>query len=456
MHTLAQLTDDLRCGRVTSESLTTAALAAAKNPDGEGRRTFIDLLEEGALAAARAADALRHAGIELSPLMGVPISIKDLFDVAGQTTRAGSVLLANASPAEHDAPIVSRLRCAGAVIVGRTNMTEFAYSGLGLNPHYGTPLNPWDRATGRIPGGSSSGAAVSVVDSMCAAAIGTDTGGSVRIPAALCGLTGFKPTARRIDRTGTLPLSTSLDSIGPLAASVNCCAQIDAILSNEPLGQGSRPGAAALRLLVPSNVVLDDLDTEVAQAFRASLQRLSRAGATIVETRVAALDEWFQAGRGAASVAGPEAYAWHRELLMEHEARYDPRVARRLMKAAQVTAADYIEAIAFRNGWIRRMEQLLLGFDALVLPTVAIVAPALGPLAENDDLFNVTNNLVLRNTSLVNYLDGCAVTLPCHAPDCAPVGLMVAGCAMSDRAILDVSRSIEALLDDSRQSEPAN
>jgi aspartyl-tRNA(Asn)/glutamyl-tRNA(Gln) amidotransferase subunit A len=456
METLAQLTDDLRCKRVSSEALTEAALERAKRADGEGARTYIALHEEGALAAARGADALRRAGIELSPLMGIPISVKDLFDIAGETTRAGSVVLSNASPAQHDAPIVSRLRSAGAVITGRTNMVEFAYSGLGLNPHYGTPLNPWDRTTGRIPGGSSSGAAVSVSDGMCAAAIGTDTGGSVRIPAALCGLTGFKPTARRIERAGTLPLSSSLDSIGPLAASVDCCAQIDALLAQQYSDELPCPPPEALRLLVPSNVVLDDLDAHVAHAFQTSLERLARAGAVLVEAPLAALDEWAQARHGAAALVAPEAYAWHRELLAEQESAYDPRVARRLLRGAGVSAADYIEAIAFRAGWIRRMEQRLSGFDAMILPTVAIIAPAVAPLLESDELYQVANNLVLRNTSLINYLDGCALTLPCHTPGTAPVGLMIAGAALTDRSILAVGRSIEAVLDETRRSELAS
>jgi aspartyl-tRNA(Asn)/glutamyl-tRNA(Gln) amidotransferase subunit A len=288
---------------------------------------------------------------------------------------------------------------------------------------------------------------------MCAAAIGTDTGGSVRIPAALCGLTGFKPTARRVDRGGTLPLSTSLDSIGPLAASVDCCAQIDALLAQEPHDERPYKGAQALRLLVPSNVVLDDLDAPVAFAFREALVRLSRAGATIVEARVAAIDEWAQARHGAASVVTPEAYAWHRELLAEHQSSYDPRVARRLLRGATVSAADYIEATALRTGWIRRMEQMLAGFDALLLPTVPVVAPPLAPLIESDDLYNATNNLILRNTSLINYLDGCALSVPCHAPGSGPVGLMIAGCAMSDRAILALGRNVEAALDETRRSE---
>src|SRR5215469_9067384 len=229
--TLRDLAAELAAGRTTSRALTEAALARIADPGGEGRRSFTRVYETAALATADAQDRLRGAGILLSPLAGLPVSVKDLFDVAGEATTAGSVALKDAPPAVADAPIVRRLRAAGAVIVGKTNMTEFAYSGVGINPHYGTPGNPYDRA--RVPGGSSSGAAVSVVDGCAAVAIGTDTGGSVRIPAALCGLVGFKPTQRRVPRDGAVPLSTTLDSIGPLARSVEDCAIVDAILAGE-------------------------------------------------------------------------------------------------------------------------------------------------------------------------------------------------------------------------------
>ena len=258
--TIEHLSHELAAGRTTAVALAEAALARARDPAGEGARVFTALGTERALAAARASDLLRAAGVVRSPLEGIPVSIKDLFDVAGEVTTAGSAVLRGAAPAARNAPVVERLIAAGAVIVGRTNMTEFAFSGLGLNPHHGTPANPWDRATRRIPGGSSSGAAVSVTDGMAAVAIGSDTGGSVRIPAALCGLAGFKPTQRRVPTEGALPLSTSLDSIGPLAASVRCCALTDAILAGQP---PVPPPARALRdarLAVPETVVLDGLE----------------------------------------------------------------------------------------------------------------------------------------------------------------------------------------------------
>ena len=207
MWTVASLSVDLAAGRTTSVQLVQAALERIANPQGEGARTFTATYAKTALAEAALSDQLRAAGICRSPVEGLPISVKDLYDVAGDVTRAGSKALRGASPAAHDAPVVARLRAAGAVLVGRTNMVEFAFGGVGLNPHYGTPKNPFDRQTGRVPGGSSSGAAVSVADAMCVMGLGSDTRGSVRLPAALCGVSGFKPTASRIPRAGAFPLS---------------------------------------------------------------------------------------------------------------------------------------------------------------------------------------------------------------------------------------------------------
>ena len=271
--TLAELRMALDEGRATSLKLTDAALAHIADPDGEGVRVFTKVYSGQARTAAQASDLLRSAGLVRSAIDGLPISIKDLFDVAGETTMAGSVALADAPPATENAVIVQRLLAAGAVIVGRTNMTEFAYSGIGMNPHYGTPRNPWDRETGRIPGGSSSGAAVSVSDQMAVAAIGTDTGGSVRIPAALCGLTGFKPTARRVPLDGALPLATRLDSIGPIAASVRCCALLDAILSGDDRPLPAPARLRGMRLALPATIVQDGMDREVASAFQLALSR---------------------------------------------------------------------------------------------------------------------------------------------------------------------------------------
>ena len=444
MTTLADLQNALMRGETTAAALAEAALSKAQAPGGEGARVFTKLYAERARAMAAASDALRASGIVRSPLEGIPVSIKDLFDVAGETTRAGSVALDDAPPAACSAPVVDRLIAAGAVLVGRTNMTEFAYSGLGLNPHYGTPLNPFDRATGRIPGGSSSGAAVSVTDGMAAAAIGSDTGGSVRIPAALCGLTGFKPTACRVPREGALPLSTTLDSIGPLAASVACCAVLDAILAGEPVDLPQPASLAGLRFAVPTTLALDGLDETVGAAFEAARERLARAGARIEEIAVpefARLAEINAKGGFTAS----EAWHWHRGLIEKAADRYDPRVVGRIRRGAEMSAADYLDVLAARRAWIAAVETRVAGSDAVLMPTVPVIAPTIAELAD-DARYGAANLLILRNPTLINFLDGCALSLPCHAQGTAPVGLMVAGTAGQDRRILGIGLAMEAAL----------
>lgn len=442
--TLIELQGVLASGRTSSVALTEAALARAQANDGEGARVFTRLYAERALKAARASDALRQAGFARSPIEGLPISIKDLFDVAGDITMAGSVALDNAPPAAADAPVVERLVAAGAVIVGRTNMTEFAFSGLGLNPHYGTPLNPFDRAAKRIPGGSSSGAAVSVSDDMAAAAIGTDTGGSVRIPAALCGLTGFKPTARRVSREGVLPLSTSLDSIGPIARSVACCAMLDAILSGTGENLLGEASLAGLRLAVPKTVVLESMDAVVAASFDAALGALSRAGAQISEIDV---PEFAQLGaiNAKGGFVAAEAWHWHRELIQRARDRYDPRVRVRILRGREMSAANYIDVLAARAAWIVAVEARIAPFDALIMPTVPVIAPRIDELAD-DATYGATNLLILRNPSLINFLDGCALSVPCHRPGEAPVGLMIAGAAGRDRTVLSIAQAVEQVL----------
>ena len=402
---------------------------------------FTRLYPDMARAAGAQADDMRAAGIETSPLAGLPVSVKDLVDIAGETTLAGSIALRDAAPAKADAPVVKRLRSAGAAIVGKTNMTEFAFSGVGINPHYGTPANPADRETARIPGGSSSGAAVSVAAGLCVAAIGSDTGGSLRIPAALCGIVGFKPTARRVPLEGTIPLSTTLDTVSAMARSVEDCMLVDAIIADQPLYIPELP-LAGLRLAIPQTLALEELDGQVAVAFSATLTRLSQAGAILVDAPFRLLAEAAAINRFSAV----EAYAWHRRLLAEREAEYDPRVVKRIMPGAAVSAADYIDMHRSRRDWIARMEQALGPFDALLMPTVPLVAPPIAELETSDETFFKINALLLRNTSTINLLDGCAVSLPCHAPGALPVGLMVAGPAMSDRKVLAVSRAIERCL----------
>ncbi|MFJ1298686.1 amidase [Pseudomonadota bacterium AL_CKDN230030165-1A_HGKHYDSX7] len=436
----------LQAGRTTSAELTEAALARAADPAGEGARVFTQLYAEQARAAARASDTLRAAGLARSPIEGLPISIKDLFDVTGGTTLAGSVARKGAPAAERDAVVVERLRAAGAVLVGRTNMSEFAYSGLGLNPHYGTPRNPWDRDTGRISGGSSSGAAISVTDGMALAGIGSDTGGSVRIPSALCGLTGFKPSAQRVSMEGVLPLSVNLDSIGPLAASVSDCALLDAILAgDDPADLPQAARLRGLRLALPVTIVLDGMDDHVKATFDAAVTRLVAAGVQIDEIEVpefAKLAEINSKGGFTAS----EAWAWHRDLLERAGDKYDPRVRTRILRGKEMSAADFIDLLAARKRWIAGVAARMAGYDALLMPTVPVVAPEIAPLVASDEQFGSTNLLILRNPTFINFLDGCSLSLPCHAPGTAPVGLMVSALNGADRRVLEIGLAIEALL----------
>ncbi len=443
--TIESLATALAAGRTSSVQLTRAALARAADPAGEGARVFTRLDSERALALATASDALRGVGLVRSPLEGLPVSVKDLFDIAGQTTCAGSVLLRDAPAAQHNAPVVDRLLAAGAVIVGRTNMTEFAFSGLGLNPHHGTPRNPWDRATGRIPGGSSSGAAVSVSDGMAVAAVGSDTGGSVRIPSALCGLAGFKPTARRVPTAGVLPLSTTLDSIGPLAASVRCCAIVDAVLAGEPVPASMQADLRDVRLALPSHVVLDDLDASVGAAFDAACECLARAGARLHRIAVPEFAT-LPALHAKGSLPAAESWAWHRAHIERKASAYDPRVVSRIQLGATMAAADYIDLLAARRRWICAVQARVAGFDALLMPTVPQVAPPIDLLVADEAAYVRTNARMLRNPMLINFLDGCALSLPCHAPGQAPVGLMLAGLAGSDARILALGQTVEAAL----------
>jgi len=442
--TIAQHAADLQAGRTSSTGLVEAALERIHAPAGEGARAFTRVYDASARAEARASDELRAAGLARSPVDGLPISIKDLFDVAGETTLAGSVARQGEPAATADAPVVKRLRAAGAVIVGRTNMTEFAFSGLGINPHYGTPLNAWDRASGRIPGGSSSGAAVSVADGMAVAGVGSDTGGSVRIPAALCGLVGFKPTARRVPLRGALPLSASLDSIGPIASSVACCAQLDAILS----GRNLAPAAATLRglrLAVPLTLALDGMDDHVARSFRAALARLSAAGALVQELELPAFAR-LATINAKGGLTAAEAWWWHKELIAEAAGRYDPRVVSRILRGKEISAADYLDLQQARVAWIAEVQAAIEGFDALVLPTVPVVAPTVAELSASDDAYFRANGLILRNPSLINFLDGCALSMPCHEPGTAPVGFMVAAPALADRRVLSLGLAMESVL----------
>jgi aspartyl-tRNA(Asn)/glutamyl-tRNA(Gln) amidotransferase subunit A len=323
------------------------ALARINDPKGEGAKACLTVYTETARAAADAADARAKAGVSLGPLDGVIVSIKDLFDVAGEPTRAGSKVLADeAQPAAIDAPVVRRLRAGGAVIVAKTNMTEFALGAIGANPHLGTPANPRDRA--RVPGGSSSGAAVTVGDRMAEIAIGSDTGGSVRIPAALCGIVGFKPSRQRVPTAGAFPLSTTLDSIGPLANSVADCAKAvvvmaDAVMAGEDFAPLEPLLLAGLRFGIAQGFPLENLEETVAAAFDAATERLAKAGVRLTREPMPLFDEMRQVN-AYGGVVQPEAYAIHQDRMKRRAADIDPNIRGRLERGGAVSAADYINS----------------------------------------------------------------------------------------------------------------
>lgn len=442
--TLVQAAAGLASGEFTSKQLIADALVKITDPQGEGERTFTQVYADWAQQQALAADQRRAAGKPLSPLDGVPVSIKDLFDVSRQVTTAGSRVLAGAAVAKKHAAVVERLLQGGVVVIGKTNMTEFAYSGLGINPHFGTPANPWDRAARRIPGGSSSGAAVSVADGMCCGAVGSDTGGSVRIPAAFCGLTGYKPTARRIASGGLLPLSPSLDSIGVIAHDVASCIALDTAIAEQALRPELSPLDQA-HFAVPQTLVLDGLDEEVAAAFQRALKRLAQAGArieTIPCSEFAELAEINATG----GFTALESWQWHQSLIAEYAEGYDPRVLSRIRRGQPLGEAVLQQLRQLRTSWQQRMTAKVQGFDALLMPTTPLVAPTIAKLAEDDETYFHVNGSALRNPSVINFLDGCALSLPCQQPGEAPVGLMVAGLPMHDQALLGWALAIERCL----------
>ncbi len=434
----------LDAGRVRATDLIDAAAEAARAP--AHRHALVRESFDAARAAAAAFDAAA-ATAPSAVLGGLPIVVKDLFDIAGEVTAAGSTALADRPPAAHDAPAVARLRAAGAIVLGRSNMTEFAFSGVGINPHFGTPANPATAALDaapRIPGGSTSGGAVSVACGVALAALGSDTGGSIRIPAALQGLVGFKNTARLTPIDGAVPLSTSLDTSCALTRSVRDAVVVHEVLAARRVAPWTRP-LAATRLGVPQTLMLEALEPPVAAAFERTLERLARAGATIVPVALPELGE-LAAPNAAGGLPACESWAWHRRLLARCEARYDPRVAARIRRGDRISARDHEDLLAARRDWIARVERALDGFDALLSPTVPIVAPPIGDLVDDDARFFAVNALLLRNPSAVNFLDGCALSLPCHRQGEWPVGLMVWGAALRDDAVLGVAAAIESAL----------
>jgi aspartyl-tRNA(Asn)/glutamyl-tRNA(Gln) amidotransferase subunit A len=419
------------------------ALARIDDPKGEGARACLTVYRDAARASADATDARAKAGITLGPLDGVIVSIKDLFDVAGEVTRAGSKVLADEGRlAQVDAPVVQRLRAAGAVIVAKTNMSEFAFTGVGINPHYGTPGNPADRA--RAPGGSSSGAAVAAADGLCDISIGSDTGGSVRIPASVCGVVGFKPSRQRVPTEGAFPLSYTLDSIGPLARSVADCAKADAVLAGLAPWMLEAAPLAGLRVGVAQGAPLDNLDDTVSKRFPVGLDRLEKAGVRLSAEKLPLLDDMMKV-LSRASILVAEVYSIHGERLARSGDAVDPIVRGRIEKGREISAADYIWVLRERARLIAAMDARLADLDVLVMPTTATVAPRFDEVAEPKS-FMARNALLLRNTTIGNFFDLTAISLPLPRDGGLPAGLMLLARNGQDQRLLRIAAAVERAL----------
>ncbi len=442
MKTLNELASDLAEGRTTSRQLVDDALSAIDDPSGEGERAFLLVDREGAIATAELMDGLRARGKAPSPWAGIPFSSKDLFDEAGEVTTAGSKVLAGDPAATRDARCIARLKAAGLVRMGRTNMTEFAYSGVGLNPHYGTPKSVWDRETGRIPGGSSSGAAVSVIDGMAALGIGTDTGGSCRIPAAFNRVVGYKPSTGRVPKNGVFPLSETLDAPGPFARTVECCATADALMAEDWDGQIAEVPLSSLRLGALKTMVCDDLDEHVAGVFEAALGALSSGGASVVDAEFAPLTQLPEIN-AKGGIAAAEAFSVHHARMATNGDEYDQRVRTRVGSGSIITAQELIAIHQRRAKMMAEGHAAMAAFDAWVMPTVPNVPY---PIAEVDieENYGPLNLRCLRNTFVGNFLHTCAISLPIGAPDGPPVGLMLMMPAGNDERLFSIAASVEA------------
>lgn len=439
---LTLLRDRIRGGATTALQEMEHCIAAAQ---GQTRRDPANpVFLRTMFAEARA--ACTDPAIGQLPLAGLAVSTKDLFDLAGQTTAAGSRVLADAAPAAADCTAVARLKKAGGVVIARTNMVEFAFSGVGVNPHFGTPANAADHTVPRIPGGSSSGAAVSVANGSALIGLGSDTGGSIRIPAALNGIVGFKNTARLVPTQGAYPLSSTMDSICALTQSVRDAILVHEILAARKVVRSNAP-LSGYRLAVAQTTLQNDMDATVSQGFEATLAHLRQAGAVIEDIALRELDE-LPAINATGGFSPAEAYAVHYPLLHGRANAYDPRVLARIQRGSSMTAREYIQLHNERRRWIAAMEAALGGYDAVLSPTVPIVAPPIAqvaPGAERDAEFFRINGLLLRNTAVVNMLDGCAISLPCHSPGQLPVGLMVWAPALCDDTVLNIAQQIEWL-----------
>jgi aspartyl-tRNA(Asn)/glutamyl-tRNA(Gln) amidotransferase subunit A len=444
---LRELSSALRSGQTSATRLVEQSLERARLS-----KSVFTSINPGLVSLAYSIDRARKKSQQLTPLAGIPIALKDLFNIRNEKTFAGSTVLKHyAQPEDADADVVAPLRAAGLLFFGRTNMSEFAFSGIGKNPHYGTPLSIWDRETGRLPGGSSSGSAVAVAEGIVCASLGSDTAGSCRIPAAFNAVVGVKPSFGRMSLNGIFPLSPTLDAPGPIAVDVDSCFILDQLMSGSlsPAAELPHLHPAELeqvKLAVPRARVMEDLDAEVKTVFERSIETLAAAGANIIEATMPVLDRCddFFIER---PVVVREVWLQHREMLQQHLDEYDPFVGLRISAGADISDQEQQARYRERAQLVSDFEQDFAGLqaDALLYPTVACVPPA---ISETEDAENArrVNLRCLRNTATVNYFDGCSMSLPCHAEGEAPVGLMLSSANGNDDRLYRIAAAIESAL----------
>jgi aspartyl-tRNA(Asn)/glutamyl-tRNA(Gln) amidotransferase subunit A len=447
MEGLRRLSVMLDTGQISATQLVEQALERTHRS-----KSIFTTINPSSIKQAYSIDRARKRNQSLSPLAGIPIALKDLFNIRNEKTFAGSVVRKHyAQPEPADADVVAPLRDAGLLFYGRTNMSEFAFSGIGKNPHYGTPLSIWDRETGRLPGGSSSGSAVCIGEDIVAAALGSDTAGSCRIPAAFNGVVGVKPSHGRMSLNGIFPLSPTLDAPGPLAVDVDSCFILDQLMSGRSKPDADLPALlpadiSSLKLVIPEARVMQGLDSEVELAFQHSVEQLRTAGATIIEKAMPALDRADDIFVNRPIVLY-EVWQHHREMLEKHNDDYDPFVSRRMSGGANVSVEEQQDRYRERQEIVDQFKQefLTLEADAVIFPTVTCIPPA---IAETDDDENIgkVNLRCLRNTATINHVDGCSISLPCHKPGEAPVGFMISSLSGEDEKLYQIAAAIEKTL----------
>jgi len=447
MTSLRALSEALKTTEITSTKLVIDALARAKKSDS----VFIQL-NEGLPSLANSIDRAREKHQPVPALAGIPIVLKDLFNVRNERTLAGSVARKNfARPETKDAEVIAPLRGAGLLFLGRTNMSEFAFSGIGKNPHYGTPLSIWDRQTGRLPGGSSSGSAVSVAEGIVVASLGSDTAGSCRVPAAFNGVVGVKPSYGRMSLKGIYPLSPTSDAPGPIASDVDSCYILDQLMTGKSSASDSLPVLSVrephtLNFIVPEAEVLEDLDNEVRSTFEQALDFLTEAGVHLRTEKMPVIDASIELFYNKAIVLY-EAYQHHQAMLEQYGDDYDPFVFQRILAGKTISDDEQQDRYRAKAELVESFNQHYRQLDAgaLLYPTTPCVPPA---ISETDDPDNArrVNLRCLRNTVTVNYFDGCSISLPCHRTGEAPVGLMVSSINGDDENLYSVSAAIEKIL----------